>query len=157
MLLRASFCVAQSILLRAEERVAAWTGVQWEDFTGFQVGAHIMMRLWLTLAGQRNHHNSTTHKTLSRYLESFASSQVRDEWEHVPASGVPVSVLASKPPCSPVHVDNHKAPARVSTSIIYLTTLSSGATVFPCILPEGTKKSVVKHTEMITNAIIASP
>jgi hypothetical protein len=23
--------------MRAEERVAAWTGVAWEDFTGFQV------------------------------------------------------------------------------------------------------------------------
>ena len=68
--------------------------------------------------------------------------QVRDEWEHVPASDE--SVLA-KPACSPVHVDNHKAPARVSTSIIYLTTLSSGATVFPCILPEGTKRSVAKQ------------
>jgi hypothetical protein len=92
--------------MRAEERVAAWTGVAWKDFTGFQV---------------------------------------RDEWEHILNPSLSPSAIAAIPPCSPVHVDNHKAPARVSTSIIYLTTLDSGATVFPCILPEGTKKSVVKQ------------
>jgi hypothetical protein len=105
---------------------------------------------WTTClrADQRCFHKFNVKETAQhpvQYSQFFVSAQVRDEWEHVPAPGVALSVLASKPPCSPVHVDNHKAPARVSTSIIYLTTLSSGATVFPCILPKGTKKSVVKQ------------
>ena len=59
--------------------------------------------------------------------------------------GAAAAATTTEPPCSPVHIDNHKAPARVSTTIIYLTSLESGATVFPCVLPEGTKKSVVNR------------
>ena len=43
--------------------------------------------------------------------------QVRDEWEHNPASGMAASALASIPPCSPVHVDNHKASAPMHLSL----------------------------------------
>ena len=99
---------AAAALLGAEEKLAAWSGVHWEDLTGFQL---------------RDESPLVSHRT---------------------AAGKVVAAPDSEPPCSPVHIDNHKAPARIATSIVYLTTLGSGATVFPCVLPEGTKRSVVR-------------